>query len=152
MEEQQQEYFRLEMLNSKRCIAIADDMLKSLLKLTPLHYDERYRFRVALSEIVSNSYLHGNCGFHDKKIIIVCAFFSNRIEISVEDEGSGFDMEDVERKYASDGVYAAGGRGLKIVNKFADNVIYQRTDRNTFSVKVIKQYPVSRTLEPQIML
>lgn len=151
MQEQHKEYFKLEMLNSKRCITIADDLLKSLLKLTPLNDDEIYRFRVALSEIVSNSYLHGNCGRHDKRIIIICAFFPNKIEISVEDEGCGFRMGDVEKKYALEGIYAPGGRGLKIVNKFADNVIYEMTERNTFSVKVIKEYPVSSIEKHQMI-
>ncbi|MCP4633245.1 MAG: hypothetical protein GY855_09995 [candidate division Zixibacteria bacterium] len=136
------EYFRLEVSNSKRCIAIADDMLKSLLKLTPLTENDRYRFRVAVSEIVSNGYLHGNEANPEKKITISCSIFTDKIIIIVEDEGNGFIIDKVEEKYSIHGIYATGGRGLKIADKFADDIQFKKTDEEHFSVIATKCFPV----------
>ena len=146
-----QEYFRFEMTNSRHSATITDDLLKSMLRLTPLPDDERYRLRVAISEIVSNSYLHGNLSRPDRRIITTFNLYADRIEIAVEDEGDGFEVLQAEEKYKTEGIYAPGGRGLKIVNKYADNVLYGKTEDGNFVVVVVKRYPLIRKRQPQVV-
>ncbi|PJA28776.1 MAG: hypothetical protein CO189_04000 [candidate division Zixibacteria bacterium CG_4_9_14_3_um_filter_46_8] len=140
MEDRLIEHIRIEMLNSMRCIKIADDILKTLLEMTPLSKNERYNFRVAVSEVVSNSYLHGNCQDPKKKITFECKISVNEIQVRVEDEGEGFTNEEITEKYESEGLYATGGRGLKIVNKIADNIICHQTSEGNFAVTICKHF------------
>jgi anti-sigma regulatory factor (Ser/Thr protein kinase) len=151
MTEKLKYYFKLEMLNSKQCIAVTDYLMKSLFSLTPLPENDKYHLRVALSEIVSNSYLHGNNQESNKKIFVTCSIFNDRIEITVEDEGEGFKIDEVEEKYATSGIYASGGRGLKIIDKFTDSIIYRKMPDGKFAVVVTKRYPKSKKVLSNII-
>ncbi|MBD3232530.1 MAG: hypothetical protein GF315_02265 [candidate division Zixibacteria bacterium] len=134
------EHIKMEMLNSIRSPQIVDELMKALVELTPMLDKEKYRFRVAISEIVTNSYLHGNQQNPERTIWISILILTNRIEIVVEDEGDGFTESAISRKYESDGIYASGGRGIKIAQKIADKIEWYHTDRGTFAVSVCKYY------------
>lgn len=138
------EHIKMEMLNSIRSPKIVDELMKALVELTPMLDKEKYRFRVAISEIVTNSYLHGNQQNPDKTIWISIQILTDRVEIIVEDEGDGFTESAISRKYESDGIYASGGRGLKIVQKIADKIEWYHTERGTFAVSVCKYYKIPK--------
>ncbi|GEM_PF-1877681 len=138
MEKHPLHYASLELNNSGLCIKITDDILKAFLELTSLDDREKYRLRVAVSEIVTNGYFHGNKQNAQKRMFFSCNVFNNRIEISVEDEGDGFNDDEVEEKYGAAGEYATGGRGLKIVEKVADRVKCGKTDNGRFRVSLLK--------------
>ncbi|MBD3169666.1 MAG: hypothetical protein GF307_09310 [candidate division Zixibacteria bacterium] len=152
MNERPVEYYRVEMLNTKRCVAISDDFLKSILKLTPLSENDSYRFRVAISEIVSNSYRHGNKEDPNKKIYILCTIDKNCIKVVIEDEGNGFDLSDAGKKYEIEGIYAPGGRGLKIAGKFADNVEYEINETGRFSVSLVKNFELEKNKQKETIM
>jgi serine/threonine-protein kinase RsbW len=103
-------------------------VLRRLEQYAELNEDERFDIRVILSELLQNAIRHGNAMDRAKTISLdVAVEEGNCLEISVEDEGTGFD---VERVLAQKRVKAMNpgdllemdefGRGLLIVETLCD--------------------------------
>lgn len=87
--------------------------------------DEQYnRILLTLSEAVSNAILHGNDENPEKKVLIVSEFQQNSLEISVSDEGPGFDPLSLPDPLEEENLLNQGGRGVYLIKEYADKVSY----------------------------
>ncbi len=74
--------------------------------------------RLVLSELLINSYEHGNRSNQNKQIFIKLYMEPNEIVLSVQDEGMGFSIDCPDPV----DLCSCSGRGLMIVKKLADKV------------------------------
>lgn len=105
-------------------------VLRQLERHSGLNEEDRFDVRVILSELLQNAVRHGNAMDRAKTISLdVTVEEGNCLEISVEDEGTGFD---VERVLAQKRIKALDtgdvfdmdefGRGLLIIETLCDTV------------------------------
>lgn len=94
--------------------------------LEPLEVDEEssYWMGIALREAVTNAIKHGNALDAEKKVEVALEVSADGIEITVEDEGSGFDPAAVEDPLAPDNLLKTEGRGIFYMRKFMDKIEY----------------------------
>ncbi len=94
--------------------------------LEPLEVDEEssYWMGIALREAVTNAIKHGNVLDAEKKVEVALEVSADGIEITVEDEGSGFDPAAVEDPLAPDNLLKTEGRGIFYMRKFMDKIEY----------------------------
>ena len=99
--------------------------------------DEIIDIRIALSDLLANAIGHGNLGIQhvsegkmlseaitekletescDKKVVLEIELSSSRAEITIEDEGDGFDYEKVESPLHGAQLMETHGRGVYILN------------------------------------
>ena len=90
--------------------------------------DDELSYRVVLltSEAVTNAMKHGNSFDPAKKVMIDLKAFSDRIELVVEDEGAGFEPEDVADPRSSEHLLDEGGRGLFLMEQLADEAAWSK--------------------------
>lgn len=90
-------------------------------------YGERNLFgiRLALEEAVINAIKHGNELDSTKKVTVRFAVDDKKFDVSVEDEGEGFDPEDVPDPWSDEGLVAESGRGLALMQAYMDDVWYE---------------------------
>ncbi len=81
------------------------------------------------SEVVTNAIEHGNDNDPSKKVVIEFKKKSGRSECWVEDEGAGFDREAIADPLASENLLEDGGRGIFLIERMADEVIYENEGR-----------------------
>ncbi len=83
---------------------------------------DMYRFSVQLllREALNNAVLHGSRGNPERAISFVFRITPDAIEITVGDEGPGFDWRGVLARRMDD--TAVSGRGLAIMTIYADDV------------------------------
>jgi len=79
---------------------------------------------VAVRESVVNAIKHGNRGDEDRRIAISFALEAGQLEVSVRDEGGGFDPESVPNPTAVENLLKVDGRGIFFMRSFMDDVSY----------------------------
>jgi len=91
--------------------------------------DLKSRMEMVLSEAVTNSIIHGNKEDLDKSVIVTTVISDESIVIKVTDEGEGFDYTVKPDPTDAENLLKIGGRGLFIIEKMADDVIYKNEGR-----------------------
>ncbi len=81
------------------------------------------------SEAVTNAIEHGNAFDESKKVIIEFKKTDSGAELWVEDEGAGFERSAVADPLAEEHLFDDGGRGLFLIEKMADKVLYEKGGR-----------------------
>jgi serine/threonine-protein kinase RsbW len=93
--------------------------------------DEDLAFRVALvaSEAVTNAIEHGNQLDAARRVALVVEASPEKVVVSVEDEGVGFDPSFVPDPTHEGALMAEGGRGLFLMQELADTVRFEEQGR-----------------------
>jgi len=79
---------------------------------------------VAVRESVVNAIKHGNRGAEDKRVSIAFTLDAGHLEVSVRDEGAGFDPSAVPNPTAVENLLKVDGRGIFFMRSFMDDVSY----------------------------
>ena len=81
-----------------------------------------FAIRLSLEEALTNAMMHGNSGDESKRILFCCKVSQSRIEMTIQDEGPGFDPDTVPDPTADENLTIASGRGLALIKAFMTNV------------------------------
>ncbi len=87
------------------------------------------RIYISVSELVSNSIVHGNQFSAEKKVKLRLNNLSNRWEITVEDEGCGFDPKLIPDPLLKENLTSESGRGIFIVKNYSDEFFIDKSGR-----------------------
>ncbi len=77
---------------------------------------------ISISELVNNAILHGNESADEKAVTVTISKNDGRVEISVVDQGTGFDPTGVENPIDDANLMKEVGRGIFIVRSLMDEV------------------------------
>ena len=80
--------------------------------------------RLSLEEAMVNAIKHGNRMERDKKVRIVCELTEDEITVVIEDQGSGFKLEEVPDPTDEDNLDKPGGRGIMLIRSFMNRFAY----------------------------
>src|SRR3989339_513107 len=84
--------------------------------------DDIFAVHLALEEALVNAINHGNRMDSQKKVVIGYSVGQDMAEISVADQGNGFDPRHVPDPRCGENLYKAGGRGLFLIQSYMDEV------------------------------
>jgi serine/threonine-protein kinase RsbW len=105
-------------------LEMVQTVLTHLSGLAGFDEEATHYMSVALRESVINAIKHGNRGEEDKRIAITFALEAGTLEVSVRDEGGGFDPESVPNPTAVENLLKVDGRGIFFMRSFMDDVSY----------------------------
>lgn len=77
---------------------------------------------MAIREAVTNAVLHGNKQDQAKFVRVTAKNSPDRLEISVDDEGAGFNPAVVPDPTATENILKSSGRGIFFMSNFMDDV------------------------------
>ena len=109
---------RLEMLETVQTV------LLHLSGIVGFDEEATHYMSVAVRESVVNAIKHGNAGDEGKRVAISFILDAGRLEVSVRDEGRGFDPASVPNPTAVENLLKADGRGIFFMRSFMDDVSY----------------------------
>ncbi|MCA9000095.1 MAG: ATP-binding protein [Planctomycetaceae bacterium] len=106
--------------------------------LESLHYSSKDLFgvKLALEEAIVNAIKHGNGLDPDKQVHIHCEADRHSLKVTIEDEGEGFDPEDVPDPTDDENLEKPSGRGVMLMRAFMTSVEYN--DRGN-RVRLVKE-------------
>lgn len=97
--------------------------------------DDLFAIHLAMEEALVNAVKHGNKQDTSKSVSVEYDVSPERIDISVSDEGQGFDPEGVDDPRLSENIYKMGGRGVLLIKSYMDEVEHNRTGNTVRMVK-----------------
>jgi len=117
--------------------AVVDVCKEILSKLEQQKFDKDDIFAVHLTfeEAFLNAVKHGNKNDPAKKVKIDYSVTSEKVEITITDEGAGFEPESVDDPRFGKGLYEPGGRGLLLMNSYMDVVKYNEEGNSVYMVR-----------------
>jgi len=91
--------------------------------------DQYGNILIALTEAVNNAITHGNKLDPNKKVRLNMATTSKDVEFIIEDEGVGFDYNNVPDPTLPRNLEELSGRGIFLMKALADNVDFEENGR-----------------------
>ncbi|GGF28112.1 ATP-binding protein [Echinicola rosea] len=86
---------------------------------------------ISVTECVSNAIVHGNQGDASKAVNLEVNFLENQLKFIIEDEGEGFDYENLKDPTAPENIEKSGGRGVFIMKNLSDEVDFEKDGKKT---------------------
>ena len=84
---------------------------------------------IAVTESVNNAIRHGNSGETGKNVFLSLNLYDNMVEFVVEDQGQGFDYQNLPDPTAPENLGKPGGRGIFLMKNLADEVKFKEEGR-----------------------
>jgi len=97
--------------------------------------DNTFAVRIALEEALVNAIKHGNRLDPAKKVRVEATVTPQRAEISIEDEGPGFDRAGVPDPTCDENICRPSGRGILLIESYMSDVRWDRGGRRINMVK-----------------
>ena len=91
--------------------------------------------RLALEEALVNAIKHGNRMDPDKVVRVVWEVSDEHIQVVIEDQGEGFDVNDVPDPTDDENLDKPGGRGIMLMRSFMSEVSYNDSGNKLTMIK-----------------
>jgi len=101
--------------------------------------DAVFGIDMAIREAVTNAVLHGNREDENKTVDIVLKSSPDAVEISVHDQGPGFNPEDVPDPTTQENILKTSGRGIFFMRTFMDEVDWLIRPEGGTTVRMLKR-------------
>jgi serine/threonine-protein kinase RsbW len=110
--------------------------------LSDLGADEQIAFGLdmAIREAVTNAVMHGNKQDEAKEVRVNIKSSPEAIEISVHDEGQGFNPTEVPDPTAAENIMKSSGRGIFFMRNFVDEVEWLIRPEGGTTVRMTKRF------------
>lgn len=83
-----------------------------------------FALRLVIEEAVSNAFRHGNKMQSDKHVDVAWTVAPDKVTIAVEDQGEGFDPNEVPDPTDDDRLELPSGRGVMLIQAYMSEVEY----------------------------
>ncbi|TXJ39693.1 ATP-binding protein [Brachyspira pilosicoli] len=91
--------------------------------------------QIAFEEALTNAIVHGNNNDYNKNVNISFSIKQNMLEISIKDEGKGFNYKSI--KTNDDDIYRKNGRGILLISLYTDSFHFEDYGRKIVMNKYI---------------
>lgn len=78
--------------------------------------------QIAFEEALTNAIVHGNNNDYNKNVNISFSIKQNMLEITIEDEGMGFNYKSIK---TNDDIYSKNGRGILLISLYTDSFHFE---------------------------
>jgi serine/threonine-protein kinase RsbW len=111
-------------------------------RLTGLDEDQLYEVSVAVRESVVNAIKHGNQNDQSKRVIVEFSVEPrDHMIVRVQDQGTGFDPEDIPDPLAPENIMKGSGRGILFMRNYMDDVALKRVPDGGMEIWMMKKAP-----------
>lgn len=94
-----------------------------------------FAIKLALEEALVNAIKHGNRLDPEKTVVITASVTARRAEITVEDQGPGFERNNVPDPTWEENLEKCSGRGILLIESYMNRVRWDRGGRRLKMVK-----------------
>ncbi|HTG91208.1 MAG TPA: ATP-binding protein [Pyrinomonadaceae bacterium] len=119
---------------AKAANAVADFVSRS-----GISEEAAFGIDMAVREAVTNAVLHGNEQDEQKAVELTLKSSPEAVEISVHDQGQGFNPEEVPDPTESENILKTSGRGIFFMRTFMDEVTWSIRPGGGTTVRMLKR-------------
>ena len=100
--------------------------------------EDKDSIAISITELVSNAITHGNNSNKNKNVTIDFEVTQKYLMVSIQDEGGGFNLNEVANPLDPENLLKDSGRGIHIVRSLMDSIEYKNNETGSL-VKIIKK-------------
>lgn len=101
--------------------------------------DTAHWIGMSVRESVTNAIQHGNKLDLDKKVDIKFKVGPEQLEISVKDQGPGFQVEELPSPLEPENLLKPSGRGIFYIRSFMDEVEFKSSPQGGMEIRMVKK-------------
>ena len=120
-------------------VATAAAAVAEFLSRSGISEDAAFGIDMAVREAVTNAVVHGNRQDENKTVDVTLKSSPDAVEISVHDQGPGFNPENVPDPTAEENILKASGRGIFFMRNFMDEVNWLIRPGGGTTVRMLKR-------------
>ncbi|MCK5687449.1 ATP-binding protein [bacterium] len=94
-----------------------------------------FGINISIDEAIRNALIHGNARDVNKRIFLSYTISPTKLEVSIEDQGEGFDVHQVVAELSNAEKPKTGGRGILLMKNFMDKVIFNKKGNKVTLIK-----------------
>jgi len=98
-------------------------------------YNIKFPITLSITEALVNAIKHGNRENVEKKVKIKALVNNERFEISIEDEGNGFNSNEIQDPISINDIDRENGRGIFLIRHYMDEVYFSKEGNMTTMIK-----------------
>ena len=132
---------KLEIASRIEMVEVVQAVVSHLCTNMGVEGDGAHYINVAVRESVVNAVKHGNKLDENKRITVWFSCERDQIEVSVLDQGLGFDPDSVPNPVAEENLLKAYGRGIFFMRSFMDEIEYGFPSGGGTLVRMVKHLP-----------
>jgi serine/threonine-protein kinase RsbW len=110
---------------------LAENVIEHVKDRYIISLDKYYNILIAITEAVNNAIVHGNHYDQNKNVRFEVYASQKGIEVLVQDEGIGFNPEDIEDCTKEENLLKDSGRGIFIMQSLSDEFEISNTGSGT---------------------
>ena len=118
----------------------------SQLKAKGLSEEDIFAVHLTLQEAFTNAITHGNKMSSDKEVKIDYSVGLDKFEVTMTDEGEGFDPNVVPDPRYGENLYKPAGRGLLLMRSYMDVVEFNKRGNSVYMARYRGKPPLAKTL------
>ncbi len=99
---------------------IAENIIEKIRNRFNISKDSYFNILVAITEAINNAISHGNHYQINKKVKFEVTYMNELLDIVVQDEGGGFDPDELEDCTKEENLLKDSGRGIFIMQSLSD--------------------------------
>ena len=120
-------------------VATAAAAVAEFLNRSGISEEAAFGIDMAVREAVTNAVLHGNRQDETKTVDVTLKSSPDAVEISVHDQGAGFNPDDVPDPTAAENILKSSGRGIFFMRTFMDEVDWSIRPGGGTTVRMVKR-------------
>ncbi|HMA16822.1 MAG TPA: ATP-binding protein [Thermoanaerobaculia bacterium] len=128
-------------------IELAQHLCGKLLEGREVSEETRHWLLMALREALANAIKHGNRQDLSKRIHLEMDVVGQNLQISIRDEGEGFDPAAVEDPLAPENRLKTSGRGIFYMKTFMDDVRFRKLEAGGMEIILTKNLSAGKEKE-----
>ncbi|TVQ31409.1 MAG: ATP-binding protein [Phycisphaeraceae bacterium] len=128
------EEMHFELVNDRSAIDRAETDLVRALEERDYPKASHFAVRLAFEEAVMNALRHGHRDIPETPVEVHCRVDRDRVRIVIEDQGPGFDPDDVPDPTLDENIEGASGRGLLLIRAYMASVEFEDSGRRCVMV------------------
>src|SRR5437867_6691187 len=128
-------------------IELAQHLCGKLLEGREVSEETKHWLLMALREALANAIKHGNRQDLSKRIHLEMDVVGPNLQISIRDEGEGFDPEAVEDPLAPENRLKTSGRGIFYMKTFMDDVRFRKLEGGGMEIILTKNLSAGKEKE-----
>lgn len=110
-------------------IALVESLIDNVCEEFKINEDNYGNILVAVTEAVTNAIQHGNKYDPGKNVKVLVKTKDNQLRFVIQDEGSGFDFDNLPDPTDPENIEKPHGRGIFLMQHLADNVNFKENGR-----------------------
>jgi serine/threonine-protein kinase RsbW len=122
--------------SERKSIRFVEPFLSKIHAYMNISDEKYYNILIAVTEAVNNAIIHGNKCILCKSVKVSIQGNLQTVTITVSDQGSGFDHNEIEDPRDPQNLLKIGGRGVFLIKELADSAEFSNPSEGGSLVKM----------------